>query len=69
MFYTSKIPKFSNFTPNKLPQINCNIFGKKIEWTMFYPSILNKLTLCIQMRTNSNHFVKSFNNSGLNLLN
>ena len=62
-FYTSKIPNFFYFTRGK--RINGVIFGKHLEWRLFY-SYISTNCLSFQTKTNTSYYVKSYNISSLN---
>ena len=49
IFFTSKIPIFFNSTQEKL--INRDIFGQQLRIEDFYSSILNKLSVFLQLST------------------
>ena len=61
IFYTSKIPNFFVFTPEK--RVNCNKIGKKWEVKMFKSFMLKKISVFVQLstqiQTHSNCFVKT----------
>ena len=65
MFYTSKIPKLSYFK-----RVNYNLFDNFFRIAdVLLIHFEQIVTFCIQIQTNSNHFVKTYNNSCPNLLN
>ena len=64
MFHTSKISNFFFVLPEKNTFIRTSL-QYKLEWRMFYSSILDKLSI----KSKSSYFAKTFCNSGLNSTN